>query len=141
MPSPTDPPESPPAGPVIPIGFSTRVAQVVGAIFGLIALVTAVLDGDHSEETITALILAAVTVVTMLAGRYAQAVAAYLADFFQVDDASGEPDVPSDEELKARYPGSPPPQDPPSAAGVGEWREGDPIAPPGLTDPPRDPAA
>jgi len=42
----------------------------VAAVFGLIALVTAVLHGNHSQETITALILAAVNTFTVLGGRY-----------------------------------------------------------------------
>lgn len=56
-------------------GLATHVGQVVGAAFALIALVTAVLDGDHSQETITALILSAITFVTLMAGRFAQAYA------------------------------------------------------------------
>lgn len=61
--------------PEIPKGLATTVGQVVGAAFALIALVTAVLDGDHSQETITALILSAVTFITLMAGRFAQAAA------------------------------------------------------------------
>lgn len=56
-------------------GLATHVGQAVGAAFALIALVTAVLDGDHSQETVTALILAGVTFVTLMAGRFAQAYA------------------------------------------------------------------
>lgn len=56
-------------------GLATQIGQAVGAAFALIALVTAVLDGDYSQETITALILSAVTFVTLMAGRFAQAYA------------------------------------------------------------------
>lgn len=56
-------------------GLATQVGQLVGAAFALIALVTAVLDGDHSQETVTALILAGITFVTLMAGRFAQAYA------------------------------------------------------------------
>lgn len=69
----TPPPEE------IPIGFSTKVGSVVSAIFGFIALVTAVLHGDHSQETITSLILSGVALFIVLGGRYAQAALAQLA--------------------------------------------------------------
>jgi hypothetical protein len=79
MPDPvTSTPESPPVGPVVPVGLATRLGQIVSAIFGLIALVTAVLNGDHSQETITSLVLMTVTVVTLMGGRYLQAAMAYL---------------------------------------------------------------
>lgn len=58
------------------VGLATKVGTLVAAIFGLVALVTAVLDGDHSQETITALVLTAVTVWTLMGGRYLQAAAA-----------------------------------------------------------------
>jgi hypothetical protein len=61
--------------PEIPKGLATQIGQIVGAAFALIALVTAVLDGDHSQETVTALILSAVTFITLMAGRFAQAYA------------------------------------------------------------------
>lgn len=72
-------PQQPPVAPEIPVGLATRIGQVVAAIFGLIALATAVLNGDHSQETITALILSAVTVFVLMGGRYAQAALALLA--------------------------------------------------------------
>jgi hypothetical protein len=70
-----NPPSSPPAEPVISQGLATRVGQVSGAVFGLVALITAVLDGDHTAETITALVLSALSLLTLMAGRYAQAYA------------------------------------------------------------------
>ena len=63
--------------PDIPKGLATQIGQVVGAGFALVALVTAVLEGDHSQETITALILSAVTFVTLIVSRSAQAAAWY----------------------------------------------------------------
>lgn len=64
--------------PTIPVGLATRIGLIVASIFGLVSLVTAVLHGDHSQETITSMILAGVTVFILLGGRYAQAALAYL---------------------------------------------------------------
>lgn len=77
-------PESPPAGPVIPVGLATRLMQIVGAGFAVIAGVTAVLDGDHSQTTVVALILSGVSFFVLAGGRYAQAALAELAQFWGV---------------------------------------------------------
>lgn len=74
-----DTPSAPPAEPTIPVGLATRLGTAVAAVFGLIALITAVLEGDHSQETIIALILAALNVFIVLGGRYAQAALAEFA--------------------------------------------------------------
>lgn len=71
----------------IPVGLATRLGQIVAAIFGLIALVTAVLNGDHSQETILALILSAGTVFVLMGGRYAQAALANLAHVLEAQAA------------------------------------------------------
>jgi hypothetical protein len=86
------------SAPVIPVGLATRVGAVVGAGFTLVGLVTAVLDGDHSQETITAMILAAVAFVTLMSGRYAQAVIDRIGAA-AVED--GEPDF-TDDDLAGR---------------------------------------
>lgn len=64
-------PASPPE--VIPVGLATKLGGVVASLFALVSLVSAVLDGDHSQETVISLILAAVTVFVLMGGRYAQA--------------------------------------------------------------------
>lgn len=74
-----DTPTSPPASPVIPVGLATRIQAVVGSLFFLIALISAVAKGDHSEQTITALVLAALSFFVLAGGRYAQAALAELA--------------------------------------------------------------
>lgn len=60
----------------IPVGLATQLGKLGVAAFGVVALVAAVLHGDHSEETITALIGAIATLLTLMGGRYAQAAAA-----------------------------------------------------------------
>ena len=111
----------------VPKGLATIVGQVVAAVFGLIALAGAVLKGDHSEQTVTALILAAVTVWTLMAGRYAQAYALLKGAISpdQINDHSGEGDDPnagavvpvdqgpSDADLGKEYPNGPEPVDTP----------------------------
>lgn len=81
----TDTPTAPPKPPVIPVGLGTQVGLAATAVQWLVALVTALLAGDHSEETITALITGGVTLATVIAGRMIQAAAAYLADRAGVD--------------------------------------------------------
>jgi hypothetical protein len=62
---------------IIPVGLASKVGAVTAAVFALVAAGTAVLHGDHSQETIAAGAVAAVTVWTFMAGRFAQAYALY----------------------------------------------------------------
>lgn len=55
----------------IPIGFATR-AGITGALSAFV-LAVAALATDHSPEAIAATATAAITLLTVLAGRYAQA--------------------------------------------------------------------
>jgi hypothetical protein len=59
--------------PPVPVGLTTKLGVAVTAALGLVAGLTAVLNGDTSTETATALGGAIATLVTVLAGRYAQA--------------------------------------------------------------------
>jgi hypothetical protein len=59
----------------VPVGTTTKVGAAGAAVLALGAGVAAVVNGDLSTETITALVGAVVTLVTVLAGRYAQATA------------------------------------------------------------------
>lgn len=59
----------------VPVGATTKIGAAGAAVLALAAGVAAVLSGDLSPETITALGGAVVTLVTVLAGRYAQATA------------------------------------------------------------------
>lgn len=119
-----------PTPPEIPQGLGSQIGKAVGAAFALIALVTAVLQGDHSQETITAMILSAVTFATLMAGRFAQAYALLrdapspqqvistplvaelgtIADDYEDDLLDDEP-APAEDALRTAFP-----EDPPSRA-------------------------
>lgn len=72
----TDTPTAPPAAPVIPVGLGTFVGLGAGTGQWVAAILAAVLNGDHSITTITLILTGAATVITTLAGRFAQAHAA-----------------------------------------------------------------
>lgn len=73
----TDTPTSPPAPPVIPIGLGTATGLGVAAAAFVGGIVSVFVNGDHTPETIMAFATATVTLVTVLAGRFAQAYALY----------------------------------------------------------------
>jgi hypothetical protein len=64
----------------IPIGFASKLGVYSASVLAIAALVTAVLNGDHSEATLTTLAGAVITLVTTLAGRFAQAYAILRSD-------------------------------------------------------------
>lgn len=68
-----------PAHPPIPVGLGTKLGVIAGALAGLFAAVSAFASGDHSQETLGALIVAGANLLTVVGGRSAQAVAAILA--------------------------------------------------------------
>lgn len=72
----TDTPTAPPAAPVIPVGLGTLVGLGAGTSQWVAAIVAAIANGDHSITTITLIVTGAATVITTLAGRFAQAHAA-----------------------------------------------------------------
>ena len=74
------PPASPPAAPVIPAGLATRLGAIGTLTLGVVALVTAVINGDHTSETVTALAGAVATLVATIYGRMQQAAAIYRSD-------------------------------------------------------------
>lgn len=63
----------------IPVGLGTQLGTLGTVVLGFVALLTAVLHGDHSAETIAALLGAVTTLVTTIGGRMAQAAAIYRA--------------------------------------------------------------
>jgi hypothetical protein len=69
----------PPAdgGSAIPVGLGTMLGAFGTTILGVAALVSAVLGGDHTAETVGALASAAIVLVATIAGRFAQAYAIY----------------------------------------------------------------
>ena len=96
MPDPIiDTPESPPVGPVIPKGWATRGAELIVPLLAIIAGISAVLEGDHSEVTLTTIGGAIATFITVAFGRQMQAAAAYrdAPSPRQMDDFSGELDL------------------------------------------------
>jgi len=61
----------------IPIGFATKLGVYGTSVLAIVALVTAVLNGDHTPETLTALGTATVVLATTIYGRMKQAAAVY----------------------------------------------------------------
>jgi hypothetical protein len=106
--------------PPVPVGLTTKLGVAVTAALGLVAGLTAVLNGDTSTETTTALGGAIATLVTVLAGRYAQAAVGVattppapmlstpLATDFD-DEVEGDALPPHAEHLVARDPAELPP--------------------------------
>lgn len=63
----------------IPVGLGTKLGALGTLALAAVALVAAVLDGDHSQETLVALAGAVIALCTTIAGRYVQAAAIYRA--------------------------------------------------------------
>ena len=61
----------------IPVGLSTSLGVLGTMVLGVVGLVTAVLNGDHTSETITALVTATLVLATTIYGRMHQAAAVY----------------------------------------------------------------
>lgn len=68
---------SPVVAPEIPKGIATKYGQAGTVLFGVFAAVTAVLKGDHTPETLTFAAMSASALITLMAGRFAQAAAWY----------------------------------------------------------------
>lgn len=62
---------------VVPTGLATKLGVYGTSVLAIVALVTAVLDGDHTPETITTLVTATIVLATTIYGRMKQAAAAY----------------------------------------------------------------
>lgn len=61
----------------IPIGFASKLGVYGTSVLAIVALVTAVLDGDHTPETLTALATATIVLATTIYGRMKQAAAMF----------------------------------------------------------------
>lgn len=72
-----NPPDSPPAAPVISEGLATKALKIGAAIFFVLGALIYALDLDIDIEAILAAGLAAVSLFIMAAGRYAQAYAIF----------------------------------------------------------------
>lgn len=112
----------------IPVGLGTKLGIGTGVIGTFIAALTAVLHGDHTPVTITALVIAALAVIRTIDGRMQQATAA-LKDAPSAKQLLGDARplaekvlaaledeaaslVPPDAHLDTLYNGDPPPNDP-----------------------------
>ena len=63
--------------PEIPVGLATQLGTLGAGIAGVIAGVSAVLDGDHTEVTITTLLISGGLIFTVVQGRMKQAAALF----------------------------------------------------------------
>lgn len=77
QPDANDTPQSPPTPPVIPVGLGTKLGLFGTTVLAVVALITAVLHGDHSLETLVALGGAVALLYKVIDGRYQQAAAIY----------------------------------------------------------------
>lgn len=68
---------TPSSTPEVPVGLATKLGTLGAGIAGVIAGVTAVLNGDHTETTITALLISGGLVYSVVAGRMKQAAAIF----------------------------------------------------------------
>lgn len=59
----------------IPVGLATKLGVYGTSVLAIVGLVTAVLDGDHTPETLTALATATIVLATTIYGRMKQAAA------------------------------------------------------------------
>ena len=64
----------------IPVGLATQLGGLGTLVLAVVALVTAVLNGDHTPETISALAGAVIILATTVIGRMNQAAAVYRAN-------------------------------------------------------------
>lgn len=124
----------------IPTGLATRLGVIGTAGLAVAALIAAILTGNHSADTQTALIGAVATLVTTMIGRYAQATALArdIPSPKQLADASGEADVLGD--LISSLPDSPATHEVPEPTALTQvYGAGEPPADPPVL--PGDPAA
>lgn len=97
--------------PDIPVGFATKLGVIVSALFGVATIVTAIMNGDHTEETIAALAAAVLTLYKVLDGRYNQATAQVTTAIptdVVVTNVNGAEAVPSEADLANDFQGEAP---------------------------------
>lgn len=66
----------------IPFGLASKLMTLVAAGAYAVAAITAIVEGDKSQETITAAILGTSALITLALGRYAQAALDRLSWYF-----------------------------------------------------------
>lgn len=105
-----NPPDSPPAGPVIPAGLGTKLGVLGTGILGIVAALGPLLDGFGSNDSRVFATLAAGLAAVTVFGRMLQSAAALLNSGQAQDwvDDVWEPDAPTDAPsegaLAAQYP-------------------------------------
>lgn len=62
----------------VPVGLATKLGVYGTSVLAIVALVSAVIDGDHTPETLTALATATIVLATTIYGRMKQAAAVLL---------------------------------------------------------------
>lgn len=62
----------------IPVGLATKLGVYGTSVLAIVALATAVMNGDHTVETLTALSTATIVLCTTIYGRMKQAAALLL---------------------------------------------------------------
>lgn len=83
-----NPPDSPPANPVIPEGFATKLGKYGALLLAVVAAAQPFLDGEHNGDARFYAALATIIAVATIAGRMLQAAAQYLGI------GGGEPEPP-----------------------------------------------
>jgi len=63
--------------PQIPVGLGTKLGVVFASLASIAALVSAIIEGDHSEETIGAAVIAAASLWATISSRGGQAAEIY----------------------------------------------------------------
>lgn len=123
-----NPPDSPPASPVIPEGLATKLGKYGALLAIVIGVLAEVFDVEVNAETFAAFGGSVLLLATTMAGRFAQAYALYRDAPFQaigdLFDAGGfdefedyvETEVPSESVLKSTFPEDPPEDPAPRAS-------------------------
>jgi hypothetical protein len=136
MGSPANPPDSPPAQPVIPEGLATKLGKYGALVTAVLAAAAGIFDVELNTETLAAFGGSLLLLVTTMAGRFAQAAALYrdspkdvletLVDYADnFEDTIEDKSPPTEEELKQDFPEDAPEDEVTSSAlgvnkGVGE---------------------
>jgi hypothetical protein len=87
----------------VPVGLATKMGVYGTSVLAIVALVTAVIDGDHTPETLTALATATIVLATTIYGRMVQAAAVFRdaqSPLQGIQDAANVINAPLDPPLK-----------------------------------------
>lgn len=65
----------------IPFGLASKLMAIIGALFGLITAISVIAHGHLSSDTVTTMVLSAISFFILAGGRYAQAALAHAANY------------------------------------------------------------